>query len=131
MILISYMYHNNVYLMKNIFQDFQYSCSYLNTWFVQTMTECWLESWLSRTCNTKCIQIKSPVLFCNLVKTIHDLSCSDCVTINWTLDLFFSFSFFSILIYVCAYPVGLDWCLLRYLTYFLSIQLVSFKAFND
>lgn len=56
--------------------------SYLNTWFVQTMTECWLESWLSRTCSTKCIQIKSPVFLCSRVSTIHDRSCSDCVTAN-------------------------------------------------
>jgi hypothetical protein len=63
--------------------------NYLNTWFVQTMTDCWLESWLSRTCNTTWTQIKSPLFSCILNSSIQDLSWSDCVTANkkWVVML--------------------------------------------
>lgn len=63
-------------------RSYMIDSTHLNTWFVQTMTECWLESWLSRTCSTKWIHKKSPVFCCNLVKTMQDLSCSDCVTVE-------------------------------------------------
>lgn len=71
-------------IISNNVISYHLMASYLNTWFVQTMTECWLESWLSRTCSTKCIQTKSPLFFCSRVKTIHDRSCSDCVTSGLT-----------------------------------------------
>lgn len=56
--------------------------THLKTWFVHTMTDCWLESWLSRTWRTKCIQMKSPVFCCNRVRKMQDRSCSDWVTVN-------------------------------------------------
>lgn len=55
-------------------------CIYLNTWFVQTITGCWFESWLSLTCSTTCTHIKSPSLCCIWTKSMQDRSCSDCVT---------------------------------------------------
>lgn len=71
--------------------------THLKTWFVHTMTDCWLESWLSRTWRTKCIQMKSPVFCCNRVRKMQDRSCSDCVTVNEKKEVTMSTEFKSTL----------------------------------
>lgn len=54
--------------------------THLSTWFVQTITGCWLLSWLSRTCSTTCAQTNVPDRRCICTNRIHDRSCSDWVT---------------------------------------------------
>lgn len=64
--------------------------TYLNTWFVQTITGCWLESWLSLTCRTTCTQIKSPSLRCICTNNMQERSCSDCVTVKMKTKINYS-----------------------------------------
>jgi hypothetical protein len=54
--------------------------AYLRTWFVQTMTGCWLFSMLSLTCRTQCTHNQSPDRRWSRNSKMHDRSCSDCVT---------------------------------------------------
>lgn len=54
--------------------------TYLKTWFVHTITDCWFESWPSRTCSTTCTQMKSFCRRCIRTSRIQDRSCSDWVT---------------------------------------------------
>lgn len=79
-------YLNNLTIDYNLIVKYSsMMCSptgYLRTWFVQTITGCWLFSMLSLTCRTQCTHSQSPERLCSLSSRIHDLSCSDCVTVT-------------------------------------------------
>lgn len=54
--------------------------TYLSTWLVHTITDCWVVSVPSLICRTTCSHNHCPELSCSLNRIMQDLSCSDCVT---------------------------------------------------
>lgn len=79
--------HGNISFSDIIFDWIPNICikmtkTHLSTWFVQTITGCWLASCPSLTWSTTCTHKKSPDRFCILTNNIQDRSCSDCVTVK-------------------------------------------------